>query len=88
MDVAGHVNKLKDESVTIDPKADIQQFHIRNIGKLIEANESEIRSEMYGITLNKSKQIINTGRLKQEYMTKNEKSSFQQELMEMMKKNQ
>lgn len=43
---------------------------------------------MHGITLNKSKQVINTGRLKQEYMTKSEKSNFQQELIEMMKKNQ
>ena len=40
---------------------------------------------MHGVYLNKSKQIINTGRLREEYMTKEEKSSFQQELFEMIK---
>jgi len=53
--VAGHVSKLKEDIVTIDPKMDIQQFHIRNIGKLIESAESEIRSDMHGITINKAK---------------------------------
>ena len=46
-----------------------EDFHIANIGKVIEANETEIRSEMDGIYINKTKQIINTGRLKEEYMT-------------------
>ena len=55
-------------------------FHISNIGRLIDANETEIRSEMDGIYINKTKQIINTGRLKDEYMTKDEKESFQNEL--------
>ena len=80
--MAGNVNKLKEEIVTIDPKMDIDSFHIRNIGKLIESTEAEIRSEMHGITLNKSKQIINTGRFKHEFMPKSQKSSFQQELIE------
>ena len=30
-------------------------FHIANIGRLIEANESDIRSEMDGIYINKTK---------------------------------
>ena len=47
-----------------------------NIGKLIEANETEIRSEMDGIYINKTKQIVNTGRLREEYMTKDEKLNF------------
>lgn len=55
---------------------DIQQFHIRNIGKLIEMNEGDIRSEMHGIYINKTKQIINTGRLRDEYMTAKEKGDF------------
>ena len=57
-----------------------EDFHIANIGRVIEANETEIRSEMDGIYINKTKQIINTGRLKEEYMTKDEKTNFQNEL--------
>jgi hypothetical protein len=57
-----------------------EEFHIANIGKVIEANETEIRSEMDGIYINKTKQIINTGRLKEEYMTQDEKINFQNEL--------
>lgn len=55
-------------------------FHLANIGRLLELNETEIRTEMDGIYINKSKQIINTGRLKEEYMTQDEKLNFQQEL--------
>jgi len=36
IDVAGNVNRLKEDLVTVDPKMDIQQFHLRNIGRLIE----------------------------------------------------
>jgi hypothetical protein len=52
------------------------EFHIANIGRVIEANETEIRTEMDGIYINKTKQIINTGRLREEYMTKEEKENF------------
>lgn len=51
-------------------------FHIANIGRLIELNETDIRMEMDSIYINKTKQIINTGRLKEEYMTVDEKLSF------------
>lgn len=44
---------------------------------MIEQNETEVRQEMNGIFLNKSKQIINTGRLRDEYMTIEEKGAFQ-----------
>lgn len=59
-------------------------FHLGNIGRLIEANETEIRTEMDGIYINKTKQIINTGRLAENYMTKEEKLNFQRELQETM----
>ena len=52
------------------------EFHLSNIGRIIEANESEIRNEMEGIYIGKTKQIINTGRLKEEYMTVDEKLVF------------
>jgi hypothetical protein len=61
------------------------EFHIGNIGKLIEALETDIRSEMDGIYINKTKQIINTGRLKEEYMTQDEKGKFQNELANAVK---
>ena len=51
---------------------------------MIEANETEIRTEMDGIYINKTKQIVNTGRLKEEYMTVDEKLNFQRELQEAM----
>jgi hypothetical protein len=43
---------------------------------MIEINETEIRSELKGVFINKSKQIINTGRLRDEYMTPSEKGEF------------
>ena len=36
VDMGGHINKVKEDTIQIDPKIDIEQFHIRNIGKLIE----------------------------------------------------
>lgn len=42
---------------------DMQQFHIRNIGRMIEENEKDIRNEVQGIYITKSKQIIHTARL-------------------------
>lgn len=73
----------KDETYNIDAKSG-DDFHIGNIGRLIEANETEIRTEMDGIYINKTKQIVNTGRLREEYMTKDEKLNFQRELQEAM----
>jgi len=55
MDAAGHVTKIKEVQENIDPKMDIQQFHIRNMGKLIEANEGDIRSDLNSIYINKTK---------------------------------
>jgi capping protein beta len=76
VDMGGHINKVREETFQMDAKADPDQFHIRNIGKLVEQNEADIRGEMQGVYLNKSKQIINTGRLREEYMNKDEKASF------------
>ena len=65
----------KETQANMDAKSG-DDFHLANIGRLIEDNETEIRSEMDGIYINKTKQIINTGRLREEYMTKNEKLNF------------
>ena len=86
LNVGGQVLKVREEYQTIDPKMNPHDFHLRNIGKLIEANENDMRSESTGIYISKSKQIINTGRLQDEYMNKSEKSAFQQELIAAMQK--
>lgn len=80
LEIAGNLSKSKDETYMIDPKTFGDEFHIANIGRLIEQNETEIRQEMDSIYINKTKQIVNTGRLKEEYMTRDEKLNFQQEL--------
>jgi hypothetical protein len=49
---------------------------LAKIGALIETNETEIRGDMDSIYINKTKQIINTGRLREEYMTREEKENF------------
>lgn len=51
-------------------------FHLSKIGALVETNETEIRGDMDSIYINKTKQIINTGRLREEYMTVDEKLNF------------
>ena len=80
LEIAGNLTRTKDETYNIDPRTFGDDFHIVNIGRLIEANETEIRHEMDSIYINKTKQIVNTGRLKEEYMTRDEKLNFQQEL--------
>ena len=84
--VGGQVLKVREDYQTIDPKANLHDFHLKNIGRLIEANENDMRGESTGIYITKSKQIINTGRLQDEYMNKNEKSAFQKELIAAMQK--
>ena len=54
------------------------------IGAMVETNETEIRGDMDSIYINKTKQIINTGRLREEYMTADEKINFQNELANKM----
>ena len=65
----------KETQANMDAKSG-DDFRLANIRRLIQDNETEIRSEMDGIYINKTKQIINTGRLREEYMTKDEKLNF------------
>lgn len=85
-DIAGNVARLKEDYVAIDPKMDAAAFHLKTIGRLIEQNEGEIRSEMHGIFINKTKQIINTGRLRDEYVDPRHRGALQAELMATMQK--
>lgn len=47
---------------------------------MIENNESLLRNEVADNYINKQRQITNSGRLLEEYMTKDEKAKFQAEL--------
>lgn len=82
LEIAGNLTRKREETFAMDARSqkNSDEFHIGNIGRLIEANETEIRQEMDSIYINKTKQIVNTGRLKEEYMTRDEKINFQNEL--------
>lgn len=53
-------------------------FHISVIGRLIEANEDMLRQTVQDNYITKQRQITNTGRLIEEYMTDRERSRFQE----------
>ena len=65
---------------------DPDQFHISNIGRLIEQNEEMLRQTVQDTYIDKQRQITNTGRLIEEYMTDNERARFQ-ELMRNQEEN-
>jgi hypothetical protein len=79
LEIAGNLTRTREETCSVDQKTlahGSDDFHIGNIGRIIEANETEVRQEMDSIYINKTKQIVNTGRLKEEYMTRDEKLNF------------
>jgi hypothetical protein len=81
LEIAGNLTRRREDTVPLDARLkNTDEFHISNIGRLLEANETEIRQEMDAIYINKTRQIVNTGRLKEEYMTRDEKLNFQNEL--------
>ena len=59
-----------------DNGVDPDVFHIENIGRMIEANEDAMRMQVQDVYVAKQRQITNTGRLMEEYMTDNEKAHF------------
>lgn len=71
--------------MTLNPKNDASSSHVSTIGRLIEQNEGEIRQELNGIFINKSKQIIMTGRLREDFKTAQEKG--QNFMLDALKKN-
>ena len=76
LEIAGNLTRTREETFNIEPKSFNDEYHIGKIGRLIEDNETEIRQEMDSIYINKTKQIVNTGRLREEYMTRDEKLNF------------
>jgi hypothetical protein len=55
VDISTNVTRLKEDYISIDTKMDVQAFHLKSIGKLIEQNETEIRNELNAIFIHKSK---------------------------------
>jgi len=80
MTIAGSCAKTADHSVQLPSdfgtKVDADMFHLKVIGKMIENNESILRNEVADNYINKQRQITNSGRLLEEYMTKDEKAKF------------
>lgn len=78
MTIAGSSSKTANSEapVNADFAQNADMVHIRYIGKLIEHNEGLLRDEVADQYLTKQRQITNSGRLMEEYMTKEEKSKF------------
>lgn len=86
MEITGSSSKQMQETHTMPANVgtsggmDLNIFHISNIGRMIEANEGLLRQEISEIYINKQRNITNTGRLLEEYMSKDEKLRFTEEL--------
>jgi len=80
MEIHGSSSKSSNETVNLPDDfgngSDPDQFHIATIGRLIENNEDQLRNTVNDTYVNKQRQITNTGRLIEEYMTDNEKARF------------
>lgn len=72
--ISGSCAKQSNETVNLPDgfgtKIDSDHFHIKTIGKIIEANETMLRSDVVENYINKQRQITNTARLMEEYMTR------------------
>ena len=82
LQIHGSSSKSAQEQVTLPDNfgngTDPNMFHISNIGRLIEANEDMLRMTVQDNYINKQRQITNTGRLVDEYMTDRERARFQE----------
>ena len=83
MQIHGSSSKQALEYVTLPEnfgasRDDPDLFHLERIGKLIESNEEILRQNVQDSYINKQRQITNTGRLMEEYMTHHEKARFQE----------
>ena len=83
VEVAGNASRVLSETVTMDKidAKDPQKFHLATIGALVEPNETQVRRDIKGQLLDKTKLIINTGRLSHEYKRGADSKSMQAELM-------
>lgn len=78
--ISGSCAKTTDETLNLPAdfgtKGDPDHFHIKTVGKIIEANESMLRNDVVENYINKQRQITNTARLMEEYMTREQKQKF------------
>jgi len=85
VEVAGNATRVISETVTTEKIAKDRKtednFILASIGKLIEQNETQVRRDIKGQLLDKSKLIINTGRLSHEYKVGADSAAFQAELL-------
>jgi hypothetical protein len=51
----------------LSSEADPDMFHLRTIGKMIEANESQLRSDTLETYVNKQRQVLNQSRQKENF---------------------
>ena len=85
MDIAGSSAKSTQEQHTLPDNfgskdCDPDMFHLSIIGRIIEANEEVLRNNVQEAYITKNREITNTGRLLEQYMSKDEKRAFQEEL--------
>ncbi len=70
MTVAGSCSKTTSQTVALpaDFATNSDAHHLRVVGKMIENHEGQLRTEVADNYINKQRQIINSGRLVEEYM--------------------
>jgi hypothetical protein len=83
MTIAGSSSKTASSMAPVNDEfmKNPEMVHIRYIGKLIEYNEDILRGEVAEQYVNKQRHITNSGRLMEEYMSKEEQNKFREELM-------
>ena len=77
MSIHGSSSKSTSEQVQMPADfgkgTDPDLFHISNIGRMIEANEDNLRGTVNDIYVAKQRYITNTSRMTEEFMTGNQK---------------
>lgn len=88
MTIAGSCSKTSKSEVTGSAEftSDPDQFHLRQIGQIIETNEDALRLEVAENYTSKQRQITNTGRLMDEYRDTVDKQKFRDELAQVTAK--
>jgi capping protein (actin filament) muscle Z-line, beta len=80
LEISGSSSKQSSDTVTMPenfgPGMDGDLFHINNIGKMLENNEDRLRTEIADIYVSKQRQITNTGRLIEEFMTHDQRQKY------------
>jgi hypothetical protein len=59
---------------------DADMFHLRVIGRMIEMNEGQLRTDITENYINKQRQIINSSRCKRDLLGSEERAQLQQEI--------